>query len=206
MSTLSQLAGDVPVSQPRKPNGHDVSNLSVIPYNGNYDENAANMLHYLWEKLKADGLVDLYFPGASKTGFCSFVKLFSSAPSVQVLLVVKKDTTGDVTDVIGFATWEPITIGQCVMGHAGFIFLKEFWDRDTTAAAAREIMGHWFSATPLDIAVGIVASTNHLANRFLHRIGWTKVGVLPKLHQFAGTQCDAVIWHMTRENFVQEGK
>lgn len=214
MSLIEQLAGlpevsNAPVVAPsdipkRKKIVHDPAHtVEVIPYNANLDPNADSFLPWLWRKLQSGGLVDLYFPDAAKTGFAMLTRMFSGG--VKVLLVVLKDQKGEVVDVVGFATWEPMTFGQAQAGHAGFIFFPDYWDHHTSDAAAYRIMEFWFGNPDnhLDIAIGIIASLNVLAQRFLRRIGWAHVGELPGLHQYKGQQCAASLWYITRDAFAK---
>jgi hypothetical protein len=66
MSLLDQLAGATNPTPAQKREArkilHEGYEVDVIPYNANYDPNAANFLPWLWAKLKEDGLIRLYFP------------------------------------------------------------------------------------------------------------------------------------------------
>jgi len=173
--------------------------IEVIPYNASLDPNADKFLPWFWNRLKEDGLIALYFPGAEKTGFAAFVKLMSS--DVRVLLVVKKNDAGEVTDTVGFSTIGPMAIGGTMAAYAGFIFLKDYWDRTTTLAAAKTIMDAWFTnpEVNLDVILGVVADNNSLAKRFLQRGGWVHSGTVPFLAEYEGTRCAATFWYITRE-------
>ena len=202
MGTLDTLAGGGSTLKdvPRK-----VSGVDVVPYTADLDPQADKFLPWMWNKLKEDGLVELYFPGQSEFGFANFVKMFSSNDT-KVLLVVTKDAEGKFDQAVGFATWQPMPLGATNAAMVGFVFLKDFWDRHVSVEAAQSIMRYWFDTSHIDVTVGAVAADNHLAQRFLLRIGWEKVGVLPAMHQYEGKQSDATLWCMTRQRFfgVQE--
>ncbi|TAK82235.1 MAG: N-acetyltransferase [Aquabacterium sp.] len=176
--------------------------VDVVFYHGDNDPDAARALPWFWNRLMADDLLKLYYPAETDRSFCTFVKMVSS-PGIRVLFVVVKDSSGDVKDFMGLATWEPMQFGPSTLGHAGFIFLKDFWHRDITLRAGRRIMQAWFEEfpQPLDIAVGIIAKDNILANRYVQQLGWTKVGILPNCQQYGGKPSDAVIWQVTHNGW-----
>lgn len=209
MSSLAQLVepvGKTGDSKPTPPT--DIRDgdwiVDVIPYHADNDSMAYQMLPWLWKRLKDDGLLDLYYPDLADKSFPTFVKMLSS-PVTRVILVVLRnpEKRDEVKDVIGFATWEPLRFGPATLGHAGFIFLKKYWDRVTSIEAGWRIMEWWFDRNdePLDVALGLIALTNVLANRYVQRLGWTRMGVLPGCQQYEGKQTDAVQWIMTRAEY-----
>lgn len=217
MSTLQTLVGE-PKKAPEKPapprielGGGDY--IDVIPYNAYFDVNCRHFLFWLYDKLRKDDLLRLYYPDVDDTdrSYPTFVRMFSSQ-ATQVLLVVvrtpeEKGAEGDlVKDLVGIATWEKMQFGPSTLGHAGFIFLRDYWDHHTSVAAGKRILRYWFEDNPekLDIAVGIIAKANVLANRFVSRLGWTKVGELPNCQQYGGEPSDAVIWQITRDAYERE--
>lgn len=210
MSSLSQLV-DIrkpqPVEQPPKRiEMGGGAYVDVIPYNAYNDVNCRQFLFWLYDKLRQDDLLRLYYPDIDGTdrAYPTFVRMLSSQ-STQVLLVVIKDDKGDVQDVVGISTWEPIQFGPSRLGHAGFIFVRQYWDHHTSIEAGKRIEKFWFEEIPeegkLDIAVGIIAKANVLANRFVRRLGWTFVGELPRCQQYGGEPSDACIWQLTRDAY-----
>jgi len=209
MSTLASLVE--PVKKPQEPLPVDRiaydgdKYVDVIPYNAYFDDKCRHWLFFLYDELRKDDLLRLYYPNidGSDRAYPMFVRMMSS-DTTQVLLVVLKDKqTDDVAGLVGIATWERMQFGPSTLGHAGFIFLKDFWDHRTSMAAGRRILDYWFKEMPqpLDITVGIIAKLNVLANRFVSRLGWTKVGELPNCQQYGGEACDAVIWQITRSAY-----
>lgn len=200
---LSQLAGEghtrpeVARTKAAQKLQHGQTDIAVIPYNASFHDDAQNFLPFLWNKLKEDGLIELYFPGESKTGFANFVRLMSG--DSKILLVVGKDNAGKLDKAIGFASWRPMPFGATQAGMAGFVFLREFWDGKITDVAAQRIMEHWFDSEQMDLMIGCVADLNHPANKFMERIGWAKVGIVPMAHIYKGVQCGSVIWQITKD-------
>lgn len=214
MSSLAQLVEPTKspkAAEPEVPNriAYDGDHyVDVIPYNAYFDDKCRHWLFWLYDKLREDDLLRLYYPSVDGTdrSYPMFVRMMSS-DSTQVLLVVLKDKkTEEVAGLVGIATWERLQFGPSTLGHAGFIFLKSFWDNHTSMAAGQRILQYWFDEMPekLDIAVGIIAKLNVLANRFVRRLGWTLVGELPNCQQYGGEPCEAVLWQMTRAKFEEK--
>jgi RimJ/RimL family protein N-acetyltransferase len=176
--------------------------VDVVFYHGDGDAEADRAIPWFWRKLMEDDLLKLYYPSDTERSFCTFAKMVSSQVT-RVLFVVIKDKNDEVKDFMGLATWEPMSFGPSLLGHAGFLFLKDYWHRDITLRAGRRITMAWFEEfpQPLDIAVGIIAEENLLANRYVQRLGWTRVGVLPNCQQYAGKPSDAVLWQITRDTW-----
>ena len=214
MSTLAQLVEPPKpkATEPDKPADRiaydDGKYVDVIPYNAYYDEKCRHWLFWLYDKLREDDLLRLYYPNVDATdrSYPMFVRMMSS-DTTQVLLVVLKDKkTDEVAGLVGIATWEEMSFGPSTLGHAGFIFLRDYWDHRTSMAAGERILHYWFDEMlrKLDIAVGIIAKANVLANRFVQRLGWTRVGELPNCQQYGGEPSDAVIWQITRQKFEEK--
>lgn len=212
MSTLDTLAGSLPTptSTTSRPPQEKLKGIKegeyvdVAPYDAR-DPNADKFLPWFWNKLKSEGLVDLYFPGSAEDGFCDFVKLMSG-PTRVVLVVIKSEEKKEIRDVVGLATWDALSFGVANVGMAGFIFFREFWDRHTTAQAARRIMKLWFDELKLDALIGIVARDNVLANAFMRKVGWTLKCELPRMHVYLGKPSDACLWYVGREEFERGGE
>lgn len=200
-NTLDRLTGTTSRASNRV---KSATGVKVIPYDASLDTMADKFLPWFWERLKADGLVELYFPGASETGFADFVKLMSSRDT-RILLVTTKDESDQPEKFVGFASWQPMPFGQALAGIAGFIFLKEFWGSGTSVVAAEEIMRYWFEKAKLDVMLGVIAERNKLANGFMERVGWTRMGAVPLLHVYQNEQCPAVFWYITKDEFKARG-
>lgn len=214
MSSLSQLVEPTrspKAAEPETPNriAYDGDRyVDVIPYNAYFDDKCRHWLFWLYDKLREDDLLRLYYPNvdASDRSYPMFVRMMSS-DTTQVLLVVLKDKkTEEVQGLVGIATYEKMQFGPSTLGHAGFIFIRQFWDHRTSLEAGQRIMRFWFEEMPqpLDISVGIIAKTNILANRFVQRLGWVRVGELPDCQQYGGEPSDAVLWRVTRKQYEEQ--
>lgn len=215
MSTLSTLAGTstsgTPVTERKLPAQHvpvtprvDGDYIDVVPYDARRDRNAPQALVYFWQRLKDAGLLELYYPGNSDLSFPQFVRLLSG--DVKVILFVIKGPDDTVKDFVGLATWAPLDFGGTLVGNAGFLFLPEWWDRRTTLEACRRGMRYWFEELQprLDLAIGMNPAGNHLVQRFLHALGWTRVGELPIPQYYAGQTSPMVLWHYTRAQYERD--
>ena len=208
MSTLSTLAGTSGTTGRALPREHvpvrpraDGDYIDVVPYDARADKSAPQALVYFWQRLKDAGLLELYYPGNSDLSFPQFVRLLSG--DVKVILFVIKGQDEIVKDFIGLATWAPLDFGGTLVGNAGFLFLPEYWERSTTLEACRRGMRYWFEEMEprLNLAIGMNPSGNILVQRFLHSLGWTRVGTLPIPQFYGGKLSDMVLWYYTREQY-----
>lgn len=188
--------------------------LEAVPYQASAHLHAAAFLPAFWEQLRAEGLLELYYPGEPEKSFGSFVTMFNE-PGVEKLVFALKDPNELVEDdapklmgLTGFAHMGQMKWGDCLIGDAGFVFFKEFWDRHTTILAARRGMAYWFrelKPAP-DIIIGRNPAANKLVQRFLPSIGWTRDCQLPIPQYYNGSYSDTVLWHITREQFEEQEK
>lgn len=212
MSLLERLVDQPSTSRPTHPARDRIMEgswvLDVVPYTASADKNAHQFLPWFWQRLRDEGLIELYFPGMAETSFGEFASLFT-APGVKKLLFLLKDpSTLDndlptVVDCIGFATWSPMEWGGQQVGNCGFIFFRDYWDRATTVKGCHRAMQYWFHEMEpsLDVCLGLNPAGNVLVQRFLPKIGWTRVGQLPIPQYYDGKYSDMVVWYITRRQF-----
>lgn len=209
MATLNDLAG-TPTEKPKaavaansgpvaKAPRVPVNAVDVIPYNASRDADSDKFLPYVWDKLRQDDLIRIYFPDGELTGFADFVKMMSGG--ANILLLVERTPEGELKRMIGFASWSPLPYGGGGAAVAGFIFFREFWDAASSVKAASAAMQQWFDVCGLKLLMGMVASENHMAQKFLQRMGWTRLGEMPGLGLYDGKPCAGTFWYLTREQF-----
>lgn len=207
MSVLEQLVEKPKPPEPVSPSHGNDDYVEVMPYNAYQDPNCAHYgLTWFWDKLREHGLLKLYYPDLTDDDrlFPTFVRMLSSA-SPQVTLVLLKNS-GEVKDLIGIATQDPLGFGKSALSHCGFIFRQEYWNRRISIEAGHRIMEHWFEAEPkLDAAVGLIAQANVLATRYVKALGWVESGWLHQAQQYEGKPCDALIFQYTREMYEKRG-
>jgi RimJ/RimL family protein N-acetyltransferase len=195
-TTATQTVAVTPVA---KPPAH--TTVEVIPYNGHGDPQALDFLPWLWRKMQEDDLVDYYFPGQKDTGFCTFVRMMSGDASVGI---IKRNIASDQwRDLIaGFISYTPMRLGHASVAVAGFIFFKEFWDHHTTDEAGRVAFEFWFTQTDHTMVLGVCPSDHLVAIRYNKRVGLREVGRLPNAHLFKGNVCDAILFAMTKDEWL----
>lgn len=210
MSVLDQLVEKPKPPKPMEPvMREDGDRVDVVPYNAYRDPQCAHyFLNWFWDRMRENGLLKLYYPDLTDDDrmFPTFVRMLSSEVT-KVILVILRDAEDKVKDVIGLSTWEPMQLGPSTVGHCGFIFRHEYWNRRTSIEAGHRIMEHWFTvAEPkLDVAVGLIARDNNLAQRYVRALGWVESGWIHNGQQYEGKPCDAIIWQYTREQFQKKG-
>ena len=182
----------------------DAAEVSVIPYDARFDPQADAFLSWMWKRMQDDDLVDYYFPGQKDTGFATFVRLMSG--DAQVALVVTGVDSDQWEDrIAGFVTWTRQRWGMTDAVIGGFNIFRKFWDHKTADAGAAEAFNHWFSEAGVEIVLGVCPAAHALAMRFDKRIGMHEVGRIPKAHIFKDKPCDAVLYALTREEWIEKG-
>ena len=170
------------------------TNLKLIPYNADLDPDSHNFLPWLWDKLKADDLINIYFHDNPDVNFPTLVKLFSGGATVTLVLAGENSKT----KIVGFGA---LTSLGDKSASAGFVFFREFWDTKTTTEAMKALLAYWFEQFELDCVFGGVAEGNRAANIMLSRAGCKRQGKLPHLQHWKGVPSDAVVWTAHRDDF-----
>jgi len=174
-----------------------MTDLKLIPYNADLDPEAQNFLPWLWDKLKADDLISIYFHENPDVNFPTLVKLFSGGATVTLVM------TGDdkSAKLVGFGA---LTSLSNKAASAGFVFFREFWDTHITTEAMKALLAYWFGQFELDSILGGVAEGNRAANIMLSRAGCKRQGKLPQLQHWKGLPVDAVVWAAYKADFPGE--
>ena len=174
-----------------------MTDLKLVPYNADLDPDSHNFLPWLWEKLKADDLISIFFHENPDVNFPALVKLFSGEAIVTLVLTSDKENT----KMVGFGALTGLG-GKAAC--AGFAFFREFWDTKTTTEAMKALLAYWFEQFKLDHVFGGVAEGNRAANIMLSRAGCKRQGNLPQLQHWKGVPSDAVVWAAHRADFSKE--
>lgn len=179
--------------------------VRLVPYDATVDAESSRLLPWLWQRLQADELVDYYFPGQERTGFSDFTALLSGPD--KVALFITDDPSGQWAKTIaGFITWSPLAMGMSNAIIAGFIFFREFWDGKLTTEAARLAFEFWFTSRPTNMILGVCPALHRTAMIYNKRIGLHESGRLPAAHLYKGAVCDAVLYSLTREQWLGGGR
>lgn len=62
---------------------------------------------------------------------------------------------------------------------AHFVFLPEIWGAKSLAAG-HALLDYWFKFSVIDFLLGLIPKFNAHACNYVERLGWTKVGEIPK--------------------------
>ncbi len=180
-------------------------NVTIIPYNAMYDPQASDFLRWMWSRMQEDDLVEYYFPGQKETGFAAFVRMMSG--DAQVGLGVTNTTSDQWKDkVAGFISWTPLKLGTSNIAVAGLIFFREFWDHRTTDEAGQLALHYWFvERDDIDSVLGVCPSTHAVIARYNKRMGLHECGRLSNAHTFHGEPCDAVLFEITKQEWLTKG-
>jgi RimJ/RimL family protein N-acetyltransferase len=171
--------------------------LKLVPYNADLDPEAHNFLPWLWEKMKDDDLISIFFHEKSDVNFPTLVKLFSGGATVTLVMTGE----GEQVKMVGFGALTGLSDKAAC---AGFVFFKEFWDTHTTTGAMKTLLAYWFDQFDLDHVFGGVAEGNRAANIMLSRAGCKRQGKLPQLQHWKGMPSDAVVWAAHKADFSKE--
>ena len=206
MSLLDTLAGTEAVTTPVVASPTAASHrVSVIPYNASRDPEADAFLSWLWRRMKADGLTDLYFPGQVETGYTSLVEMFSK-PTGAALFKLDDTESDQWNDRIpGFITWSIQQFGNAPVLIAGFIFFREFWDHKTTSDAGAAAFKFWFedhAAAQVQEVLGLCPSLHVVAQRYNKRVGLRERMRLSGCALFHNEPCDAIVYGMSRSEWL----
>jgi len=101
---------------------------------------------------------------------------------------------------VGFAWLSGVT-SNFAFQH--FCLFKEAWGR--SVAVGKNCVDYWFSwpgadgLRLLDVLIGIMPGFNKRAHKYVERLGWTRLGVIPGMFKdLDQNRDDAVIYYTTR--------
>lgn len=106
------------------------------------------------------------------------------------------------TDPVGFA-WLNGIAGNHAFAH--FCFLSSAWG-PPAEEAGRMLLDYWMSfgesegAPVFDVIIGTTPETSVLATRFAQRVGFVRLGSIPRMivNKYTGKHCAAVILYYVR--------
>ncbi|SRR5258706_6285514 len=200
-STATRTTPVTPVPVVKVLSSHGVD---IMPYNATHDPQSSSFLAWMWQRMQEDDLVDYYFPGQKETGFTTFVRMMSG--DAQVGLVLNKCDSDQWKDkVAGFITWTPLHLGTASIAVAGLIFFREFWDKRTTDEAGALALKYWFTETEVTHVLGVCPSLHVTIARYNKRMGLRETGRLTGAHIYKGEVCDAVLFEITKEEWIMRG-
>jgi len=151
----------------------------------------------VYTRMQRDGLTSKVFAQNEIMSATDLLAMLKSPSNLPVFLYVG-------TCAAGFAWLNSIGKNYA---YAHFVFLAESWGKNAENKRVTDEMGHallryWFSfegdnGPIFDTLVGVVPSKNVLANRFVQRMGLTKVGEIPHIADGGA----ATINYIAREDY-----
>lgn len=149
-----------------------------------------SLLSGFFEEMERDELTDIVFY-TNELDSSQFVKMMKNPANLPVFIW---------DDGLKGVAWINNLADNHAMGH--FCFLKSGWGK-FAEQAGEEVLKYWFaidgSNGPLfDLIFGFIPEFNQRAVNFSQRIGFTKLGVIPKLANVRGERSGMVILYRTR--------
>lgn len=130
----------------------------------------------LYGQLLFEGLVPIVFCQGSVKSPGDLLMIFKKPDNISVFVIDEDYTIG------GFAFLNGVSRNSA---YVHFCFLKRMWGKKSTEAGGA-LLNYWFSipgrSGPLfDVLLGIIPETNRRAIRYIKRLGWTTLGVIPEI-------------------------
>ena len=121
----------------------------------------------------------------------SFVELLKNPNNHPVLFFRSRVCVG--------LAWLSSVASNYAFGH--FCLLKDIWG--VADQVGRDCVDYWFSwpgfnGPLLDVIIGIIPGFNKRAHKYIERIGFTRLGVIPGMFKDETSREDAVIFYKTR--------
>ena len=173
------------------------SELTVYPFSevdGNWTISDAE-LNYVFMKMQDQKLVDMVFSQDRVENVYQFIALMKAKRNIVQFV-------WDGKDVIA-VTWINSIGDNFAFGH--FCVFKEAWGKRSEEIGAL-IKNYWFGLENngkyvLDVIIGMMPTKNRIADNFVQRVGWIKIGVIPGMFRLMdGGRDDAVIYYTLRSD------
>jgi len=156
-------------------NETDIKLLPYVSINGEFTL-SAEIIAGFWNQLCEESTAGIVFPDGHITTAQSFTEFLQMEKNLPAFAFIDNK-------IVGLA-WLNSVVGKHAFGH--FAFLKSIWGKHTVAVG-KSFINYWFmlpGATGgymFDVILGMVPASNERATRFIERIGFKKVGVIPSM-------------------------
>lgn len=172
----------------------------LVPYSATSGLYPPEILVELYNRLKADGLYETVFHDNPKMNLLEFMNFFSHPSTLlQVVYLVDGDTFTDMAGMVWLSGVEAYAGKQRAVGS--FVAFQKYQTPAMTDPMTNMVLDYWFNCLNMDIVVGMTPSENHLALRFIKRIGFKEMCRLPSYMALRGQITDCVITFMDKEQF-----
>jgi len=154
-------------------------------------------LDTVFQKMVGQGLLKTTFWEGTVIDESHFVSLARNKNNHMVFFFEERNC-------VGFA-WLSSVTSNYAFDH--FCLFKEVWGR--SVEIGKDCVDYWFSwpgdgGPLLDVIIGIVPGFNKRAHKFVEKLGWTRLGVIPGMFRNQDRdRDDAVIFYKLREQWVK---
>lgn len=168
--------------------------IELIPY---VEINGArtvsdDVLEKIFYKIKEDGTLYTVFADRKVNAPRDFMATMKSSSNLVVFVVVDKK-------IQGFA-W----LNGCSDNHAfaHFCFFKESWG-NSTESMGKELLRYWMSFPGekgylFDVIIGMIPEFNTRAQKFIEKLGFVRVGTIPKMARNGDDRVSSIISYFQR--------
>ena len=162
-----------------------------VPYEGVWTFND-EFLETVFDKMVDQKLLKTTFWEGSITNEAQFVGMVKNSNN-HVVFFLEDD------DCVGFAWLSAVTSNYA---FAHFCLFREMWGR--SVKIGKDCMDYWFSwpgdgGPLLDVIVGIMPGVNKPAHKYVEKLGWIRLGIIPNMFRDKErNQEDAVIYYTSR--------
>lgn len=177
---------------------YQTTQVCLSPYDAAWPIHRDGLLGYLYLQTKESGLLDL-FSTEAPLNFDQFVSFFAAENKKSVMQVYE---TQDHVPV-GYG-WVAGTTGKEGerRSSVGFMFFRPFWGKPQLRDIGMLDIHYWFYALHIDVLHGYTLVDNFLARNFARKLGFTEVGVMPKLLHQDGKLRDARVLILEKSAFT----
>ncbi len=149
-----------------------------------------------------DHFVRAAFQQMQLEGSAETVFFERSVSTDDEFLAIMQDTSN--VAVFGLRNQELMCVAWlngCVKDYAfgHFCFMRNAGKSLSTVDMGKQITSYWLSFPTVDFVLGIVPGFNKLAIRFVLKLGFKKVGAIPKMMQGPKGRSAAVILYLTQD-------
>ncbi len=158
------------------------------------------LLGYLYDQTKRDGLLELLFAGEAQPSKNTFiVKLFGKA----VVVAFKLPVNGETAIPVGYGWLENVEIvGERKKASCSFAMFKSFWGREEVTEAGEMTLHFWFNELGLDVLFGPMLKRNELAKRFAEELGFKTVAEIPQFFLSESGFEDCTLLMLSKADFT----
>ncbi len=170
--------------------------IEIVPYvevNGSRTV-PDDLVKGFFRQMVADGTAHIVFYNGNVKTDQDFLDTMKSTDNFPSFILVDGK--------IGGLGWLNGVVGNYAFSH--FCFLKHAWGKDT-AEMGKAIINYWLSLPGvegpfLDVLIGLIPDFNQHATTFAQKMGYVRIGVIPKMahNAYAGESVGMTVLYRVR--------